>query len=129
MAALSFTGCGDSGGPKTVNASGIVTLDGNALDGAQVVLIDESGVLPAYGPTDKSGKFSLRISDERSGAVPGTYKVQVSKTLMDQGNTSEGSVTLKHGVPKKYASYVTSGLTCTVPNEGTSDLKFELSSK
>ena len=129
-AMLTLVGCnGASDGPKTVKAAGVVTLDGAPVDGAQVVFIDDNSTYPAYGQTDATGKFSLQLSDEKKGAVPGSYKVQVSKTLMEQGKSAEGSVNLSHGLPKQYSSFLTSGLTFTVPDAGTSDIKLELKSK
>ena len=123
-----LTGCtGDSDGPKTVNASGVVTLDGVPVEKAQVVFIDDAAKMPAYSPTDKDGKFSLKISEEKKGAVPGSYRVTVSKTIMDQGNG--GDVNIKFGLPKKYANMMESGLTFTIPDKGTSDIKLELKSK
>jgi len=48
---------------------------------------------------------------------------------MEQGGSAEGSVNLKHGLPKQYSSFLTSGLTFKVPEAGTSDIKLELKSK
>ena len=67
------------------------------------------------------------LSDTQKGAVPGPYKVQVSKTIVETAGGSE--VTLKHGLPKKYGNFLESGLTSTIPDKGTSDIKLELKSK
>lgn len=126
---LVTAGCngGSSDGPRTVKASGVVTLDGVPVEKAQVVFIDDSNKYPAYSPTDAQGKFDLRLSETKMGAVPGPYKVQVSKTLLESGDGSE--VSLKYGLPKKYSNFMQSGLTFTVPDAGTSDIKLELKSK
>ncbi len=110
--------------------SGVVTLDGSPVDKAQVIFIDNNASNPASATTDSQGRFSLSYNGEKKGAVPGSYKVQVSKTLLksnDGGGSAE--VTINYGLPKKYSSVVTSGLTCDVPDSGKSDIKLELSSK
>ena len=129
VALPTLIGCdgGSSGGPKTVNASGVVTLDGAPVEKAQVVFIDDANQYPAFSATDAQGKFSLKLSEEKQGAVPGPYKIQVSKTILDSGDGAE--VSLKYGLPKKYSNFMESGLTYTIPESGTSDIKLELKSK
>ena len=39
------------------------------------------------------------------------------------------NVKYEFGVPGKYTGVETSGLTCKIPDSGTTDLKFELTSK
>jgi len=135
---LAAGGCGPDTGhlPKTVPATGIVTLDGKPVDGAQVILVPEKeGTTGAFGATDANGKFSLRAFDEKEGAIPGAYKVQVSKTVQVKLDGAAGSldggdpVRFDYGVPAKYTGVQTSGLTATIPDSGTSDIKLELSSK
>ncbi len=121
-----LAGCGDSSGPRTVEASGVVTLDGNPVEKAQVIFVDDSSQHPASASTDAKGRFSLLHNGEKKGAVPGSYKVQVSKTLLQNNSEGGAEVTINHGLPKKYASIVTSGLTFTVPENGTSEIKLEL---
>jgi hypothetical protein len=122
--------------PKTVPASGVVTLDGKPLDGAQVILVpDGPAATGAFGTTDSSGRFSLRAYDEKEGAIPGSYKVQVSKTIEVKLEGPAGSldggdpVRFDYAVPAKYTGAQTSGLTATIPDAGTTDLRFELTSK
>jgi hypothetical protein len=132
---LLLNGCGaDSDLPRTVNAAGIVTLDGKPVEGAQVVIVPEPPAIhSAFGTTDAQGRFSLHASENTKGAVPGPYKVQISKTIIikGEGKSSDGSepFRVEFGVPTKYAATPTSGLLCTIPESGTTDLKFELTSK
>lgn len=127
-------GCGPNSDdlPKTVSASGIVTLDGQPVDGAQVVFIDDTSNKSADAMTDSQGKFMLNAFREKKGAQPGTYKVQVSKTIEQKLGTknADGGDDSKwiFGVPAEYSSYLKSGLTATIPESGTSDLKIELTS-
>jgi hypothetical protein len=129
------TGCGpdDDNLPKTVSASGTVTLDGQPVDGAQVVFIDDTSTKSADAMTDAKGKFTLNAFREKKGAQPGSYKVQVSKTIEQKLGTknADGGDASKwiFGVPPHYSSFLKSGLTATIPEEGTSELKIELSSK
>jgi hypothetical protein len=133
---LSAPGCGPDTShlPKTVPASGIVTLDGKPVEGAQVVLVPAGdGAHGAFGTTDASGSFSLRAFEQKDGAVPGEYKVQVSKTVEVKlkGPPVDGGdpVRFDYGVPAKYTGAQTSGLTVTIPDAGIKDIKFELRSK
>ncbi|MEQ1824569.1 MAG: carboxypeptidase-like regulatory domain-containing protein [Pirellula sp.] len=117
-------GCGDSSdGPKTVNASGVLTLDGSPVKEAQVVFVDVTGV-PAYATTDANGKFSMMVSDTKKGAVPGTYPVIVSKTKME--DLGGGSVKLEQGLPAQYGDPAKSGISVEVPATGTNSIKIEL---
>jgi hypothetical protein len=131
-------GCSSAGSnlPKTVPASGVVTLDGKPVDGAQVVLVPPDGAANgAFGVTDSSGHFSLRAYEQKDGAIPGEYKVQVSKTIQVKGEGTKGSldggdpVRFEYGVPAKYTGYKTSGLSVTIPDAGNRDIKLALSSK
>jgi hypothetical protein len=135
---LSHSGCGPDTGhlPKTVPASGVVTLDGKPVDGAQVVLVPVGAATTgAFGTTDASGWFSLRAFNEKDGAIPGDYKVQVSKTVEVKLTAPKGSldggdpVRFDYGVPAKYTGAKTSGLSVTIPDSGNKDIKLTLSSK
>jgi hypothetical protein len=131
-------GCGAKGAhlPKTVPAEGVVSLDGKPVDGAQVILVPEGDASTgAYGVTDASGKFSLRAYEEKPGAIPGAYKVQVSKTIERRLEGAKGSVDggdpvrFEYGVPAKYTGVKTSGLSVTIPDDGIRDIKLTLISK
>ena len=126
-------GCKSDNLPKTVPAEGVVTLDGTAVEGAIVVFIATQGNYNATGHTDASGKFKMNAFDTKGGAVPGSYKVEVSKTIMESasGKLGEGEtdVNMKYGLPKKYSTFTTSGLTKDLNDQGDLNIKFELTSK
>ncbi len=147
---LVFAGCaGDDGLPRTVNASGVVTLDGKPIDGASIVFAEASGVNFAQGLSDSSGHFSLDAFEAKKGAVPGSYKVTVSKTVTVEksvnqkqmkalaedaqhaadGGDENANVSWVNDLPPRYAGFGTSGLSAVVPEDGTSDLKLELTLK
>jgi hypothetical protein len=130
-------GCNSSGGnlPKTVPASGVVTLDGKPVDGAQVILVPAvEGKTGAFGVTDGSGRFKLRAYEQKDGAIPGDYKVQVSKTIQVIVQGAKGSldggdpVRFEYAVPGRYTVAKTSGLTVTIPDAGNKDIRLALTS-
>ena len=129
LAVVTLAGCTGEGGPATVNASGVVTLDGKPVEKAQVIFISDAGTNPTSAMTDAQGHFSLSYNGEKKGAIPGNYKVQVSKTVMETKGEGGTEIKLTQGLPAKYANIVTSGLTLEVPQKGTSDLKIDLKSK
>ena len=138
MIVVLVVGCGSPGSnlPKTVPASGVVTLDGKPVDGAQVVLIPAAeGTTGATGVTDSSGRFSLRAYPEKEGAIPGEDKAQVSKTVQVTLTGPKGSldggdpVRFEYGVPGKYTDFKKSGLTVSIPDAGNKDINLALTSK
>lgn len=134
LCGCAWLGCGSAGShlPKTVPATGVVTLDGKPVDGAQVVIVPAGdGKNGANAVTDASGRFALRAYPEKDGAIPGDYKVQVSKTVevklpgkLDGGD----AVRFDYGVPGKYTTADKSGLKVTIPEAGIKDIKLELTS-
>lgn len=149
---LAASGCSSGGDkwteklPETVSASGIALLDGEPLEGATLVF---SPMAPsehaAKSLTESGGSFSLRAFPSKSGAVPGIYQVAVSKMVEVKTDEAEAKVsfgedeehaernspagvTWKSAIPSGYESPASSGLTITIPKEGTSSLKIELKS-
>ena len=128
-------GCGKTDNlPATVPASGVVTLDGAPVEGAAVTFIADTGNYHATAISDASGNFKLKAFPEKDGAVPGSYKVEVNKTVIAGGGEAGAGgeskpMNVQFGVPKKYATITTSGLKQTIPESGTTDLKLELVSK
>ncbi|QDV34475.1 carboxypeptidase-like regulatory domain-containing protein [Tautonia plasticadhaerens] len=80
IVALIVAGCG--GGPKLVPVSGVVTLDGEPLEGATLSFVPAAGNVLATAGSDVSGpngNFMMTYKG-RNGLSPGTYRVLVSKT-------------------------------------------------
>lgn len=151
-AALLLAGCGGSSDdkwtsdlPETVDASGIILLDGKPLDFASIVLvpIDAAAGHAATAVSNSSGKFWLKAFPSKDGAVPGGYLVTVTKIVSttreaQQDNWGEddqhaadspATTTTKNILPTKYENPQTSGLELSIPQEGRTDLKLELNSK
>jgi hypothetical protein len=124
-------GCTGSNLPRTVPAEGVVTLDDTAVPNVTIIFIADAGTYNATAVTDKNGKFAMKAFDEKKGAVPGSYKVELTKTIVEgkEGKDGGSEVNLKMGLPKKYASLVTSGISISLPDEGKKDIRFDLKSK
>jgi hypothetical protein len=79
-----IAGCGEKlpdGMPKPVPCEIIVTQDGTPLEGALVSLQPSGdGKWSSVGKTNATGKAAVFTLDRYKGAVPGKYKVVVSKT-------------------------------------------------
>ncbi len=130
-------GCGkavDPNRPKTFPVSGTVTYKGQPVEGATIMFV--GGKRGAAGRTDASGKFSMTTFEANDGAIPGSYKVAISKTILE-GAPPEGATGTKPGVepdsgkakellPEKYKDPAKSGLTVDVKEGGVKDLKFDL---
>lgn len=80
-------------GPAVVPVSGIVSFEGKPLEGATVMFLPKGepgqGTLLAFGLTDAEGRFRLRTNvgpkASYDGAVPGEYRVAVSKYVPPKG--------------------------------------------
>lgn len=147
-----IVGCGSgSKFPKTYPVTGKVTVNGKAIEGAMVTFRLEEGKENAIGTTDSKGEFTLSMFQPGDGAVPGQYRIAVTK--LPPGATStvttppagqiasgdlptdyappadtskSGSNTPKSEIPAKYGNEQTSGLRATVvegPNNIPLDLK------
>jgi hypothetical protein len=140
LATALATGCG-----KTAAVKGRVTLDGKPVSAATVLFVPEDGDAgrPASGMTDGDGYFQLTTYRPDDGALPGAYRIVVSKTSgvatpPDSNHASKRraleyrarTATRDRGqrlIPARYGDPATTTLRCTVP---ASDVVIvELSSK
>ncbi|MEZ6087738.1 MAG: hypothetical protein R3C05_06890 [Pirellulaceae bacterium] len=138
--ALAASGCSSSpGGPETVPVAGVITMGGQAVEGATVQFI--GGQFSAFAKTDSSGKFSLE-----PGAVVGENKVLISKLSMPAGadpTMDEGQLMAMAGdpamaanknapkqlIPGQYSDPEKSTLTFVVPEDGSDSADFSLDAK
>src|SRR6478609_7891711 len=80
-------GCHGSKGPATVEVTGIVTLNGSPVEGANVffspAVSSEASRLSSQATTHHDGKYQLRThvggGQFKSGIVPGKYDVTINK--------------------------------------------------
>lgn len=121
------TGCG---GPDVAPVSGVVTFEGDPVEGATVTFQPiaqgnelNSGI-SSYGKTDAQGRYSLkRIDTDATGALVGTHRVSISIALQDESDDS--GQTMSDKLPPWYN--FNSVLTFDVPAGGTDSADFKLS--
>ena len=123
-------GCG--GGPVAVR--GRVLLDDVPVAGATVMLMPVDGGHPAHGPTDANGVFRLTTFKHGDGALPGQYKIVVTKTdaIPPPPEAEPGDVESirnhykglratrdkrKPALPAVYADAARTPLRCTIPTD------------
>lgn len=132
-------GCGGSSDPwvakrpKVVLAEGTVKYSGDPLAGATVVFnpATEAGTA-AQAVTDASGHFQLMAFPPEKGAVPGQYKVTVTKIEIpptpkpppgtEAGHEEQPTPPPKHLIPERYSDPEKSGLSQDIPPEGKKDI-------
>lgn len=117
--------------PKTVPATGVVLLDQKPVEGAVVVFQSDSQVNGASARTRSDGTFTLTTFAEHDGAVPGTYRVAISKTVIKtdgkaQGEDSGTVTVIEEMIPETYKRLDKSGLTAEVKSTEKNHFQFEL---
>ncbi len=137
---LLAAGCGGSSSdrwtenrPKTIPASGVVTLQGRPVEGASVSFVpaDRAGTA-AFALTDAEGRFDLNTFSEKDGAVAGQYTVTVTKKSVEttpnpkDPNGPPLKSVEKSDLPVRYASSGTSKLTASVSDSGDNQFQFDL---
>ena len=75
-------GCGGGGKGKPVKVNGLLTWeDGTAISGATVQFMSQTeGGRDAMGLTGADGAFDLTTTNSGDGALPGDYKIVVTKS-------------------------------------------------
>ena len=144
-------GCSsNSGFPKTYKVSGTVKQGGRPVEGALVTFVPAQGNKSAVGSTNASGEYKLSTFGPSDGALPGAYKISITKTTvvapspsaLPQGVIASGEISdsyappttsdsgakvaNKNSLPVKYASEQTSGLIATVGESDKNVFDFEL---
>lgn len=103
---VAVMGCGP-GGPKLVDVTGTVTLDGKPVANAIVTFNpDFAGGSNSLGRTDASGKYRLEFSQDRKGAMVGKHLVDITTkkmTASDMPDTGEPVAVPEYvAIPAKY---------------------------
>lgn len=128
---VTVLGC--SGSSSLVQVEGVVTLGGQPLPEATVVLspVTAAGPGPFVGTTDAQGRFSLSPSAEPdwAGAAPGTYRLTISTIKVEPtegGDEAVPKVLVPERVPPAYR---TGNIRFEVPEEGTTSANFDLGAR
>lgn len=141
-------GCNRGNPYNAVQVSGTVTLDGKPIQGVTVTFspVEEDGI-SAFAFTDGEGKYTMTTGGARhgSGALPGTYRVLLSKTEnvhqlpsledLDSGRIRKPlsmaeAFKVNHLIPQKYEDPNTSDLEPIAVERGKKNIfNFELKSK
>lgn len=81
LLAMTFSACGKSNAPDEAlgQVTGIVTLDDQPLEGANITFTPILNGAMSYGTTDAQGKYELIYSPGIKGAVLGEHQVRISK--------------------------------------------------
>ncbi len=123
--------------PKTVSSTGTITYNGEPLKFATIVLEPQvEGGIAAMGRSDGEGHFYVNAFPPDPGAVPGTYRVSVTKTEApktanpnpadhDAPAVEEPAEPVSL-IPLKFAKTETSELTIEIPAEGSEILTLDL---
>lgn len=126
-----IAGCG--GEFQMARVSGVVTLDGEPLQNANIQFQpqrsgDSMVVGPtSFGTTDSNGRYTLETRKHGGGAVVGKHLVSMStfdQRMVDPQNSDRTEVLAEERVPARYRA--PSELQFEVPRRGTSDANFEL---
>lgn len=119
LAVMLLAGASGCGG-GLVPVTGVVTLDGQPVEGAMVLFVPEDNRgRPAQGVTAGDGSFTLSTGME-PGAAAGDYKVLVTKTsgTLPPGADPASPGYLKSLLPKVYGEAQTTPFHEKVPTAG-----------
>jgi len=134
--------CSKSGRLEGVQpVTGVVTYQGSPVTGATVTFSPQGGgVRAAAATTDAQGNFQLTTLQSNDGAMPGEYRVVVTKietTSTEMTDEEMQKHIEKHGapptvesknlLPEKYAKRDTTDLTATVKQGEKNHFEFALS--
>lgn len=135
-------GCGRSSNQWTemrqpvYKAHGVVILDGQPLEGAQVVFHSSDPEMTATGRTDATGKFQLTTYEEGDGFIVGTHGVSISKrvwiekpTRYDTAEEPQKALFPDELLAIKFTNRETSQLQATIEKKGKNSYEFQVTSK
>ncbi|MEX2169163.1 MAG: carboxypeptidase-like regulatory domain-containing protein [Pirellulales bacterium] len=100
-AALSMIGCGSGHLPELGTVSGIVTLDGQPLEGATVQFTPSLGRV-SRARTGSDGAYELRYVGSERGALLGEHKVMIITSWMDEDPATGRITNHPEKLPPKY---------------------------
>lgn len=130
-ASLALMGCGESREFELAPVSGKVTLNGEPLVGAQVLLQPTGGSEnpgpSSTGLTNESGEYVMKTIDGEEGAVVGHHRVAITSNPFQEVPAGDQDVGPNNErVPMRYN--LNSSLTIDISKEGDAKADFEITS-
>lgn len=125
--ALPFAmGCGGPD-PNLGQVQGVVTLDGQPLADATVILVQGQG-RPAAGITDATGRYQVSLTGSRQGTAPGINQVRI---ITERGPSETADGTPIPPVPERLPSryHAQTELAVEVKAGELTEANFELKSE
>lgn len=123
-----IVGCGNGDIPPVGEVHGQVKLNGQPVDGCQVMFEPVSGGRSSTAMTDADGRYTLRYNGDAAGALLGKHKVRLI-TARGARRDDNGRVVdpgQKEKMPKEYNSETTQVVEVT---SGDNPIDFEVESK
>lgn len=122
MALFAVVYCVGCGSNELAPVTGRVIHHDKPLTSGTICFRSETGGQVGYATIQSDGSYVVRTGSH-TGLKPGDYRVAVTSTAMPDENASDPEPTPVLLTPERYADPDTSGLRCTVPDEGT---KFDI---
>ncbi|TWU20680.1 hypothetical protein Pla52o_45670 [Novipirellula galeiformis] len=134
-----FLGCNSPASVDgVVPTKGTVNYQGQPVAGATVTFAPDGSGRASSGFTDENGHFEMTTLQPNDGAMPGKYKVLISKSEVVgalsheesiaymEKNGKEPTISIKESLPVKYKTAKSSDLTADVTEGGENDFTFDL---
>ena len=130
------TGCGYRR-PGLTQSQAVVTLDGEPVAGAAVMLVPTAGGRPVSGVTNDSGRAVFSTYGSHDGVPAGDYKAVVSKRVLKESAAKKAAADsmalfaesdYDNLLPVRYASHASTDLIVTVEG-GTREIAIALQSE
>ena len=131
LSAFLLVGCGGGTNVPVVKARGKVTQGGLPLDSATLIFAPtDGGKLVGTALSSSDGTFEITMNNQ-AGALPGNYKVMVTKYIhsaprLEPGEHAETPGSSKLLTPERYSKLESTDLMVTVPPEGSDQLEVKL---
>lgn len=123
LGVLTLVLCGCNKGPAVAPVTGIVTQNGEPLNGALVEFQPDQGA-PSYGYTDADGRYEIQYQTNRMGALLGHHWVSVTTIGEKTDPATDTTYNVPESVPKEYNDETTLEFEVK-PGKNTFDIAIE----
>lgn len=104
LISLMLAGCGGSDRPSLAPASGVVTLNGEPVEGASLTFIPVAGGRPGSATTDAQGRYTIKTYEDTPGAIIGEHRVAVIKISGPGAYVMQGDAPAEAAAPENAAA-------------------------